>query len=484
MYAHNHFQIPIDPSVVPLDPARPDLVRPPDKYGNESPHFVPHDTDATESEHEAFAALAWTHKLDSGQIMVAPIYKLSRGSLLGDAEHALGPLADPGTTASDVIRTAHHGGVIGTYSWTGGRHLFKTGVQTDFLYGATKFTLYSRDDSGGSIASAMSGRDRTDALLSGVFVQDHITLGDFALDAGVRADELHVMLEGGGTDDSFGASPRLGGSYAFSKDVVAHAYAGILWVPPSPLDAASAARALGVVAPDQQVTYDLEPETDYYGETGIVARLSKQLSSGLVVWGRYAKNQLDDTSIGSTSLDSNYNFERGRAGGVEANLALRVGPWLSAFANGSLGFAQGQGIASAKFLFSPDDLANTSWQTLDHAQTLTANAGATVREGRFALTGLLAYGSGLRTGPANDKHVPAHLRADVSAQYTFVAREWPVRVAFDVENVANQHYAYRIGNGFVGSSYGAPRSVYLSLSVPLAAEPHVEGNKNEKGGTP
>ena len=106
-----------------------------------------------------------------------------------------------------------------------------------------------------------------------------------------------------------------------------------------------------------------------------------------------------------------------------------------------------------------------------------------MREGRFTLTGLLAYGSGLRTGPANDQHVPAHLRADVSAQYTFVAREWPVRVSFDIENVANQHYAYRIGNGFVGSSYGAPRSVYLSLSIPLAAEPHVEG-KNAKEGTP
>lgn len=480
MYARNRFEIPIDPSIAPLDPARPDLVRPVDKFGNESPGFVPHDTDATESEHEVFAAASWTHELPHGQIQIAPIYKLSRGNLLGDPEHALGRLADPGTTASDVLRIAHHAGGIAAYSWASDRHLVKGGVQTDFLHGLTRFTAYTRDDASmtGGIASAIAGSDRTDALLTGAYLQDHITLGSLALDAGIRIDQLHVMLDGGATDDSFGASPRLGASYAFSKNAVGHLFAGVKWMPPSPLDAASAARALGVVPADQPVGYDLRPETDLYSEAGLVARLAKPLSSSLTVWGRYAYNQLDDTSIGSTSLDANYNFDRGRAGGVEGSLELRVGPWLSAFANASYGFAQGRGIASAKFLFTPEDLADTSWQTLDHAQTLTANAGATIREGRFSITGLLAYGSGLRTGPANDQHVPAHLRGDLSTQYTFVTHEYPIRVGIDVINVANAHYAYRIGNGFVGSSYAAPRTVFMSLSIPLASEPH---HGREKG---
>jgi outer membrane cobalamin receptor len=477
MYAHNRFEIPIDPSIAPLDPSRPDLVRPTDDFGNESPHFVPHDTDASEREHEVFAAGSWTHELERGQIQLAPLYKLSRGELNGDARHALGPLADPGTTASDVTRTAHHAGGIATYSWQGGRHLVKAGLQGDLLLGSTEFTLYTRDDAAGGVASATSGRDRTNALLTGAYVQDRITLGALSLDLGLRVDEFHVMLADGGSDDSFGISPRAGASYAFSKEVVGRVFAGVLWLPPAPLDAASAARALGVVPADQPVAYDLLPETDLYSETGIAARLTKHVRGGLTVWGRYAFDQLDDTSIGSTSLDSNYNFERGRAGGLEANLELRVGPWLSAFANGSLGFAQGRGIASAKFLFTPEELADRSWQTLDHAQLVTANAGATVREGRFALTALVSYGSGLRTGPTNDAHVPGHVVVDVSSQYTFVAREYPIRFAIDVENVGNAHYAYRIANGFVGSSYGAPRTVFLSLSLPLAAEPHLETAK-------
>jgi hypothetical protein len=41
------------------------------------------------------------------------------------------------------------------------------------------------------------------------------------------------------------------------------------------------------------------------------------------------------------------------------------------------------------------------------------------------------------------------------------------RVAIDVINLLDAHYAYRIANGFVGSSYGAPRSIFVRLSVPL-----------------
>lgn len=460
MYAHNRYEVPLDPYATPNAP--------PDKYGNEPAQFIPLDTDATETEHEAFAAMSFTHKLDKGFFMVAPLYKLSTGKLLGDPEHALGPTAAPDAVTSDVTRIAHHAGAVSSIAWNTGKHLLKAGVQTDFLHGITRFTQYTMSDSA-------SGSDHTNALLSGVYAQDHVALDDFSLDYGVRFDQMHVMLENGETDDSFGASPRLGASYAFSKDYVAHAFAGVKWMPPSPLDAAGAARALGLVPPDVNITYDLLPETDLYSEAGINARPMHLLSTELTVWGRYAYNQLDSTSIGSTSLDANYNFKRGRAGGIEASTELRVGPWLSAFLNGSLGFAQGRGIASAKFLFDADALADNRWQTLDHAQLFTGNAGATIRDGRFTLTGLLAYASGLRTGPANDQHVPQHLRADVSMSYTFVAREYPLRVGFDVINLADAHYAYRIGNGFVGSSYGAPRSVYLSLSIPLASEPHHGG---------
>jgi outer membrane cobalamin receptor len=470
-YAHNRFQIPLDPSATPFDPANP---RPPDQFGNDAPAFVPHDTNATETEDELFAALAFTHKLEHGQLLVAPLYKLSRGVLFGDAAHALGPTSDPDAVASDVARLAHHAGAIAAYSYQSGAHLIKAGVQLDFLHGVTDFTSYMRAGTGGiDPAQTVTGRDRTDALSSGVYAQDHITLGKLALDLGLRVDELHVILRDA-TDDQAGVSPRLGGSYAFTKDTILHLFTGVNWQPPAPLDATNAARALGITDASA-AKYDLKAETDLYAEAGIASKLASQLRGGLTAWARYAYDQLDDTAIGSTSLVSNYNFDRGRAGGLEASLDVRVGPWLTGFANASYGFAQGEGIASAKFLFSADALADHSWQTLDHAQTLTANGGATVRDGRFVITGLVAYGSGLRTGPTNNEHVPGHVRGDVSMNYTFTPQGYPIKVGVDVINVADAHYAYRIGNGFVGSSYGAPRTVFLSLSLPLSPEPHHKG---------
>jgi outer membrane receptor for ferrienterochelin and colicin len=476
-YAHNRFQVPLDPSAVPFDPTMP---RPLDKFGNAAPAFVPHDTNATETEDELFVTAAYRHIYENaGQILVAPLYKFSRGVLYGDAAHALGPLADPGASASDVTRIAHHAGGILAYSIKEGEHLFKTGAQLDYLYGENDFTQYMRDDVNGGIDQSMtaSGHDHTDALSAGAYAQDRWSHGDLALDYGLRVDWLHVILQDGSTNDSAGVSPRLGASYALDKDVVVHGFAGVLWQPPAPLDAASAARALGVVPADMPVTYDLKPETDVFGELGISARVAKPVRASLTGWGRYAWNQLDDTAIGSTSLLSNYNFERGRAAGVEASIDARVGSWLTGFANGSLGIAQGQGISSAKYLFTPVQLADTSWQTLDHAQTWTANAGATARQDRFALTGALQYGSGLRTGPSNTEHVPGHVRVDATAQYTYETRGYDLRVAIDVLNVFDAHYAYRIANGFVGSSYAAPREVFLSLSLPLAPEPHHAGEK-------
>ena len=470
-YAHNRFQIPLDPSATQFDPANP---RPPDRFGNDASAFVPRDTDATETEDELFAALAFAHKLAHGQILVAPLYKLSRGVLFGDAAHALGPTADPDANASDVTRLAHHAGGIAAYSYQTGAHLIKAGVQVDFLHGVTNFTAYTRADGGGIDPSAtVSGRDKTDALSSGAYGQDHISLGKLALDVGLRIDELHVILRDG-TDDQAGISPRLGGSYAFTKDTIVHLFTGVNWQPPAPLDANDAARALGIT--DAAATkYDLKAETDLYAEAGVATKLAAELRGGLTAWGRYAYDQLDDTAIGSTSLLSNYNFDRGRAGGLEGSLDVRIGPWLTGFANASLGIAQGQGIASAKFLFSADALADHSWQSLDHAQTLTANGGATIRDGRFAITGLVAYGSGLRTGPTNNENVPGHVRGDISMNYTFAPHAYPIKVGVDVINVADAHYAYRIGNGFVGSSYGAPRTVFLSLSVPFTPEPHHKG---------
>ena len=83
----------------------------------------------------------------------------------------------------------------------------------------------------------------------------------------------------------------------------------------------------------------------------------------------------------------------------------------------------------------------------------------------------MGYGSGLRTAPDNSQSVPQHLRVDATLSYAFDTLPLRPRAAIDIINLFDAHYAYRIGNGFVGSSYAAPRSVFLRIAVPLSRAP-------------
>ena len=260
-------------------------------------------------------------------------------------------------------------------------------------------------------------------------------------------------------------SPRLGASYAFTPDVVAHAFVGLLWIPPSVLDVTAGARLTNAVPPNEPIPYTLKAEKDTYAEVGVQARVIPALSLGLNCWGRVSKDQLDEAEIENTGITTPFNYSQGRAAGIELTVNAVITQKLTAFGNVSLGTAQGLGISSAQYLFTPEDLANKSWQTLDHAQTWTANAGMAYRRGATLVSALLAYGSGLRTGADNDSHVPGWVRVDLTLSHDF--RNLPLRpmLAIDIINLFDSTYAYRIYNGFNGSHWAPGRSVYVRTAV-------------------
>ena len=102
---------------------------------------------------------------------------------------------------------------------------------------------------------------------------------------------------------------------------MAHAFFGLLWVPPSVTDAAAGARLTpGAVQPGQPIPYDLRPEKDRYAEVGLKARVVPALTLGLTLWGKLSTDQLDETEIGNTGITTPYNFSEGRAGGIEATV--------------------------------------------------------------------------------------------------------------------------------------------------------------------
>jgi TonB-dependent Receptor Plug Domain len=467
-----HYQIPVDPTALPLPP---NAVREPDSYGNIPPAFVPYDAKPTELERDVFAAVAFTRTVGESDVLhVAPYVRESYGLLSCDAAGTLGPTSDQGSSCADLRRDSFHEGAAIDYEWTADDHQrWKTGIIVDVAEGNVGYTSYTRSTSpegGPDPSMTISGQDRTNVIGGGIYAQDTLTFGRWTVLSGARVDVQYTSYPGSGEPSLSLASPsgRLGVSYAVSDDLVVHAFAGSLWQPPVSIDAPAAARILVPSLAGHTVPVDLKPENDWTAELGVERRLAEQASLGLTGWGRVSKDLLDRQSIGSTNLYESYNFSRGRAAGVEAWSKLALTRWVDGFANLGLQIGQGQGVDSARYLFTPAQLAFTGWQTLDHVQTWTANVALDLHDdGRTShLSARLNYGSGMRTGADNTLTVPSHSTLDLTLRHRFDLGFHP-EVAIDVYNVFNEVYALRIANGVYGSAYGSLRRAEVRLAVPL-----------------
>jgi outer membrane receptor for ferrienterochelin and colicins len=478
-YAQTHYQIPIDPTLTPLSAGPPGAVRGVDSYGNPAPVFVPYDANPTEDERDFFVSLVHTHTTsDGGASHVAGYVRESYGSLRCDPAGSLGPTADPGSTCADDLRDVLHEGAVADYAWKVGAHqVWKAGGQLDFAEGNDGYAVYTRDDTapgaGPDPSRTVSGTDRMLSALGGVYLQDTIKLGAWTLLPGARADMQRVAYLDTPEPALLLAGPsgRLGVSYAPSRETVLHAYVGRFWQPPPSLDAPVAARILVPAFAGRPVPVDLKAETDWYAEVGVSQRFLGQITAGLTAYGRLSQDLLDRTIVGSTNLYESYNFTRGRAAGVEASIVIALRRYVDGFANAGWQLGQGQGTASAAYLFTPQQLAYTGWVTLDHVQSWTANVSFDLHdEGRTThLSGLFNYGSGMRTGDNDTLSVPGHSTLDLTLRHRFdFWRHVHPEIAVDVFNVFNEVYATRLGNGFVGSAYGPLRHADVRLIVPFA----------------
>ena len=471
-YSHDRFQIPIDPTLKPGNTT-------PDQYGNPPPPYFPPDTQQTETENDVFGILSYRHDFSAARsLRIAGYFRHSAAKFFGDPQHALGPTQDlcpEGSTdplecpgASNVNRRSDHAGLVADYlQRLGDQHTLKFGLSVDQLWGNTAYDAYARAFAPPpDFVRIGQGVDEPTATTGGLYAQDRYTVGKLTLTAGLRAD-LQSASPGAGSNrlTDVGVSPRIGAAWAFTPDVVAHAFFGLLWIPPSVTDVAAGARLRNAVPPDQPIPYDLRPETDRYAEVGLSARVLPALTLGLTLWGRLSTDQLDETEVGNTGITTPYNFAEGRAGGIEATADWIITQNLTAFGNLTFGTAQGKGISSAKYLFDAAALANDAWQTLDHSQTWTANAGANYRDGPTLVSVILAYGSGLRTGSDNLSHVPGWVRVDLTLAHDFLNLPLKPTLAIDVVNLFDAQYAYRLYNGFNGSHWAPGRSVYVRASV-------------------
>ncbi len=477
VWAGTNYQIPIDPTIQPLSDGPVNAVRGADQYGNTPNDFVPYNSNPTELEREFFVALSWFHDFDARtKLQVTPFFRTQQSILNCDTVNQLGPTADPGQDCSDVNSQVIQGGLQANQSLGIGINDIKFGLLFDAQKTNVNYAEFIRDDNnpagGADPSQTIAGSDVTTVVLGGVYIQDKIALGKLTLFPGLRLDVQHAQIQGEGTSSLlWGPSVRFGAAYAFTERLVLHAYAGILWQPPS-YDAPTAARVLGLVPPDQPIALDLHGETDYYAEIGIADRIIPQLTMSLTVWGRLSQYTLDDNEVGDTALTADYNYERGHAAGAELAAQFVLGRNLHAFGNLAAQIAEGEGIASSLYLFTPQQLAFSGYQSVDNTQKLTANVGVDVADnpGNTHLDILLKYGSGLRTGPTNNATLPPSTVVNVTLRHRFVDIPLKPEVAIDVYNLFDVIYAYRIATGsLTGTAYGSLRAVDVRLIIPFGS---------------
>jgi outer membrane cobalamin receptor len=473
-YSQADFQIPIDPTLLPLSDGPPNAMRGPDIYGNSPPQFVPYNANPTEAERDLFVTLSYSYAFPSGRVQIAPYVRSSYGDYNCDPAGSLGATADPGSLGSDVTRNLLHEGQTATVAWAAGeRQRWKAGVAFDAAQsgvGYTQFTRYASAMAGPDPALTVSGRNDTQFFAGGAFLQDEMTFGNLKIFPGLRADLQDASFAGTHEPNLLltGPSARLGVSYSFSKTVVLHAFAGYIWQPPNAVDAAVAARVLNV-APGQPISVDVKAERDESAEVGLSYRLPRRFEASLTGYGRISQDTLDVQTVGSTNLIEDYNYDRGQAVGAEFVVRGTANPFLQGFGNASWSIDRGKGIDSGRYLFTQAQVDYVGWQTLDHVQRWTVNAGVDLHDAseKSHLAVLFQYGSGLRTGPDNDETVPGHATWNLTLRHRFDLPPIHPEVAVDVFNVFDAVYALRIANGFVGSAYGALRQVDVRLMVPF-----------------
>ncbi len=439
---------------------------------------MPYDANPVDLEQNLFATVSYQHNREQSLLQIAPFVRRAFGRLTCDPEGSLGRAADPESSCSDVERDVWHGGTTASLAWLQGPHAWKAGATVDFARSRVDYTAYFRDDAapqgGPDPSKTLTGHDSTNVLLAGAYVQDCMSFGRWTILPGLRVDTERATFDGGGADPLLlvGPSVRLGASYAVTDQLVVHAFAGYLWQPPSTIDGPVAARVLVPSLALQPLAVDVKAEKDTSAEVGVEDRIGTGLTLRATAWGRLATDQLDRQNVGTTNLVASYNFAQGRAAGVEGLSNARLGRVVDAFGNLGWQVAQGQGISSERYLFTPDQVASQAWVMLDHVQTWTANLGIDLHDERGAshLSTYLNYGSGMRTGADSQISVPSHTTLDLTLRHRFDFGAVGVRpeVAVDVLNAFDSICAVRIASGYVGSAYAPLRRVMVRVSVPFA----------------
>jgi outer membrane receptor protein involved in Fe transport len=324
--------------------------------------------------------------------------------------------------------------------------------------------------------SVFDSSSKTGWLL-GTYLQDEWKINNtLTLNAGLRFDQMYQYV------DANQLSPRISLTWKPYDGTTFHAGYARTFTPPTQVIAAPTNLALVTppnVAANTQTPAVLQndpvlPERADIFDVGVVQKIYAVpgLEVGLDGYYKEARDLLDDGQFGAAYVLNGFNYERGKNWGLELKSSYTNGNFRI---YGNLAWATqiGTNIVSNQFLFGADELAFIANHYIftDHAQQLTASAGASYLWNGTRFSASMIYGSGLRSGDFNTDHVPSYTQVNLGLSHEYLFPGWtkPTTVRFDVVNLFDKIYEIRDGSGIgvFAPQFGPRRGFFVGISQKL-----------------
>jgi outer membrane receptor protein involved in Fe transport len=310
--------------------------------------------------------------------------------------------------------------------------------------------------------------------LIGTYLQDEWRItNQLTLNAGLRFDQMYQYV------DANQLSPRISLTWKPTDGTTFHAGYARNFTPPQQVIAAPTNLALvtppnvpaNTQTPEVPLNSPVLPERSHVFDVGVVQKIYPVpgLEVGIDGYYKTARDLLDDGQFGAAYVLNGFNYDRGENIGLEFKSSYTNGNFRI-YGNVALAKQIATTIVSNQFLFAQDELnfiANHYIYT-DHAQVLTASAGASYLWNGTRFSASMVYGSGLRSGFANTDHLPSYtqVNAGVSREFLFPGWTKPTTLRFDVVNLFDKIYEIRDGSGIgvFAPQFGPRRGFFVGIS--------------------
>jgi outer membrane receptor protein involved in Fe transport len=431
-----------------------------------------------QTEFNQFNVLAYQHAGDGYDYQLS---YFNRYSQLHFTPDPIGDLVFNGV-ASDVYRQSFVNGIQEDTSYRlGFAHTLKFGfsVSAEQSVVNNASLVLPTDDMGNQTSDTPSSvfdtSSKTGYQFSTYLLDEWKVTNQLTLNYGLRYDQIWQYV------DANQLSPRVNLTWKPYDGTTFHAGYSRNFTPPDQVLAAPTNLALvqgttaqpGVsqndpVQPERSNVYDIGVDQKIYAIPG--------LTVGIDAYYKTATDLLDDGQFGAAYVLSAFNYAYAQNTGVEFKTSYTNGN-LRLYGNVAWARQRATDVVSNQYLFDPAALAYiaNNYVYTDHAQLLTASAGASYlwNGTRFSVDAI--YGSGLRTdgadGIPNGSTVPSYTQVNLGLSHDFnlVSATKPTTLRFDVVNLFDTVYEIRDGSGIgvFAPQFGPRRGFYFGVSQKL-----------------